>query len=206
MTLTESFADLIKEFANYRAGQHAAIALPERLHRYQYFIGGRQGCGALARPQGNVCRSVGRLRHVAILPAAKRYTARVLFNWNQVMSGIKRCIAAALSAVALMGAAIAQQTEDDQEIGEVNWSHERCEYILVVLDDGYGIITQFSAERLKAGDKISAAFHFSINSGKKFINQATGETGMLRGAAFGLTRAQALKRIQGICKRHAPKE
>lgn len=98
------------------------------------------------------------------------------------------------------------EEDDPVEEAEVVWSHERCEYILITKADGHGIVSQFSAERMKAGDRISAPFHLSVQSFKKFTHRSTGETGMLRGTAFGLTRAQALKKIHGICRRYAPKE
>lgn len=112
----------------------------------------------------------------------------------------------ALLCLALTSLDTFAQQDDPVEEAEVLWSHERCEYILIMKGDGHGIISQFSAERMKAGDKITAPFHLSVNSFKKFTHQATGETGMLRGTAFGLTRMQALKKIQGICRKYAPKE
>lgn len=99
---------------------------------------------------------------------------------------------------------LAEETAGEE--ATVVWSNPRCEYILIRKADGHGVITQFSAERLQENDVIVAEFRHSINSGKRFVNKATGETGMLRGTAFELTRAQALKRIHGICKRHAPPE
>lgn len=110
----------------------------------------------------------------------------------------------AVSVTIIAQGAIAQEAEPED--ATIEWSHGRCEYILIKKADGHGIITQFSAERLKQGDVISSDFRHSVNSGKIFTNKATGETGMLRGAAFELTRAQALKKIQGICKKHAPQE
>lgn len=110
----------------------------------------------------------------------------------------------ALSAAITAQGAIAQEAEPED--ATIEWSHARCEYILIKKASGHGIITQFSAERLKPGDVISSDFRHSVNSGKIFTNKATGETGMLRGAAFDLTRSQALKKIQGICKKHAPQE
>ncbi len=86
----------------------------------------------------------------------------------------------------------------------VIWERDRCEYVLIQKADGHGIIMQFSAERLKPGDVIESEFHFSVNSGKKFTNKGTGETGMLRGYKFGLTRKQALKHFPKSCK--APTE
>lgn len=109
-------------------------------------------------------------------------------------------------SLALIGAAAHAQEEEAGEEAAVVWSHPRCEYILIKKADGHGIITQFSAERLKENDVITSDFSQSVNTQKKFVNKASGETGMLRGAAFELTRAQALKKIQGICKKHAPKE
>lgn len=86
----------------------------------------------------------------------------------------------------------------------VLWSRDRCEFVLIQKSDGHGIIMQFSAERLKPGDVIESEFQFSVNSGKRFTIKATGETGMLRGYRFGLTRKQALKHFPKECK--APKE
>lgn len=103
-----------------------------------------------------------------------------------------------------LGIGIASAADVDVEEATVVWSHERCEYILIKKQDGHGIITQFSAERLKEGDVIHSDFRHSVNSGQKFTNKATGETGMLRGAVYELTRLQALKKIQGICKKYAP--
>ncbi|MFN0315267.1 MAG: hypothetical protein ACKVQA_09545 [Burkholderiales bacterium] len=90
------------------------------------------------------------------------------------------------------------------EEATIVWERDRCEYVLIEKADGYGLIMQFSAERLKPGDVIESEFRFSVNSGKQFTNKRTGETGMLRGVKFGLTRNQALKSFPKSCK--APAE
>ncbi|MSQ58269.1 MAG: hypothetical protein EXR36_01070 [Betaproteobacteria bacterium] len=99
----------------------------------------------------------------------------------------------------LAGAPLAHAEE-----ATVVWERERCEYVLIKKADGYGLIMQFSAERLKPDDVIESEFQFSVNSGKQFTNKRTGETGMLRGVNFGLTRSQALKSFPKSCK--APAE
>lgn len=118
-----------------------------------------------------------------------------------------KLLAAPLLAVTMTFAALPCTAQEAAgEDATVIWSHPRCEYILIKKSDGHGVITQFSAERLKENDVITADFSHSVNSGKKFVIKSTGETGMLRGAAYELSRAQALKKIKGICSRFAPQE
>lgn len=108
------------------------------------------------------------------------------------------------SAILGFLAALAPMPMARAEEASIIWERERCEYVLIKKADGYGLIMQFSAERLKPDDVIESEFQHSVNSGKQFTNKRTGETGMLRGVKFGLTRSQALKSFPKSCK--APAE
>ena len=109
---------------------------------------------------------------------------------SSVIAGVFACLTSASLARA--------------EEATIVWERDRCEFVLIKKADGYGLIMQFSAERLKPDDVIDSEFQHSVNSGKQFTNMRTGETGMLRGVKFGLTRGQALKSFPKSCK--APAE
>jgi len=86
----------------------------------------------------------------------------------------------------------------------VRWERERCEYLLIQKADGYGLIMQLSGDRLKENDVFESDLTNSINTSRVFTHKATGQTGMLRGIKYELTRKQALREFPQSCK--APKE
>ncbi|MEO8039761.1 MAG: hypothetical protein ABI794_13410 [Betaproteobacteria bacterium] len=76
----------------------------------------------------------------------------------------------------------------------VEWTAEKCDFVLTKDEYGHGVVRKLSPVTLEAGEVLVGNLS-RINFSGRVIKQATGEATMMRGMRYGVRRKEAVRTI-----------
>ena len=96
----------------------------------------------------------------------------------------------------LLGACLSMATGVAGAASEVtvDWSSERCDFILTKNQDGHGVVLKLTPVLLEQGEVLVGDLD-RINYSGRVVRQSNGEGVMMRGLKYGIRRKAALDTI-----------
>jgi hypothetical protein len=134
----------------------------------------------------------------ALLTTIARFSAT--YRPKQWIARSRRVLAAAVLA-SLPGLSAGQGMEPVEVT--VEWTHERCDFVLTKDAEGYGVVLKLTPVEIAAGDVLVGALS-RINYTGRVTKQASGEPVMMRALKYGVRRKEAVRSISEYSRHCKP--
>lgn len=106
----------------------------------------------------------------------------------------KRWLGCAVAVLLFSSTAFAQ-TDAQPRVSTVDWTGEKCDYLIAKNEDGYTVVSILSPAKFSIGDVLEGDIH-SVGYIRRIVKQGSGDVIMMRGEKYGIKRKLAVKYVR----------